>query len=69
MVRYVIESGGGETRVETKVTWREQSGEMVPATITRLENGRVAAKLTVRSVSFAAQSNDGLFDGPKAGRP
>jgi hypothetical protein len=61
-VTYVINRGGAEISVETKLTdWHGAEGQQVARRIERFENGKSVFVLNVRSVQFGARADDGLF--------
>jgi hypothetical protein len=61
-VTYVINRGGAEISVETKLSdWRGAEGQQVARRIERFENGNSVFVLSVRSVHFGGRADDGLF--------
>jgi hypothetical protein len=61
-VTYVINRGGAEISVETRLSdWRGVEGQQVARRIERFENGRSVFVLTVGSVQFGGRADDGSF--------
>ncbi len=61
-VTYVINRGGAEVNVETKLSdWRETDGQQVARRIERLENGKSVFVLTIRSAGLGRRADDGIF--------
>jgi hypothetical protein len=61
-VTYVINRGGSEINVETKLSdWRVIDGQQVAQRIERFENGKSEFVLTIRSAGLGRRADDGLF--------
>ena len=61
-VTYVINRDGTEVSVETKLSdWRSEDGQKIARHIERLENGRPALVLDIRSAQFGRRADDGMF--------
>jgi hypothetical protein len=61
-VTYVINRGGSEINVETRLSdWRVMDGQQVARRIERFENGKSVFVLTIRSAGFGGRADDGLF--------
>lgn len=61
-VTYVINRGGSEISVETKLSdWRLLDGQQVARRIERLENGKSMFFLTIRSAGLGRRADDGIF--------
>jgi hypothetical protein len=61
-VTYVVNRGGSEINVETKLTdWRVIDGQQVARRIERLENGKSVFVLTMRSAGLGRRADDGIF--------
>jgi hypothetical protein len=53
------------TFIETRFSnWQSSQGQMLPRTITRLENGLVTLTWTVSSITLSPSANDGMFSQP-----
>jgi hypothetical protein len=61
-VTYVINRGGQEIRVETKLSdWRVMDGQQVARRIERFENGQSVFVLNIRSAELGPRADDGIF--------
>jgi hypothetical protein len=61
-VTYVVNRGGSEIHVETKLgDWRVADGQQVARRIERLENGASVFILSIRSASLGQRADDGIF--------
>lgn len=61
-VTYVVNRGGSEINVETKLAdWRVADGQQVARRIERSENGKSVFVLTIRSAGLGRQAEDGIF--------
>ena len=61
-VTFVINRGGAEVNVETKLSdWRETDGQKVARRIERFENGKSVFVLTIRSAGFGRRADDSVF--------
>ena len=61
-VTYVVNRGGSEINVETKLTdWRVIDGQQVARRIERSENGKSVFVLTMRSVGLGRRADDNIF--------
>ena len=61
-VTYVINRGGSEISVETRLSdWRVVDGQQVARRIERFENGKSVFVLTVRSAGLGRRADDGTF--------
>lgn len=61
-VTYVINRGGAEISVETKLSdWKETGGQQVARRIERFENGKSVFVLTSWSAALAHRADDGMF--------
>lgn len=61
-VTYVINRGGADINVETKLSdWQETGGQQVARRIERFENGRSVFVLTSWSAALAHRADDGMF--------
>lgn len=62
MTRYQIDRDGSSTQVEIAFGgWTSMSGQMVPTSITRSENGQVAFTITIQSATSSGTQADSLF--------
>jgi len=61
-VTYVINRGGTEINVETKLSdWRVVDGQQVARRIERFENGKSVFALTISSAELDRRADDGVF--------
>lgn len=61
-VTYVMNRGGSEISVETKLSdWRVVDGQQVARRIERFENGSSVFVLTIRSAGLGRRADDGIF--------
>lgn len=61
-VTYVLNRGGSEISVETKLSdWRVVGGQQVARRIERLEDGKSVFVLTIRSAGLGRRVDDGVF--------
>jgi len=61
-VTYVINRGGSEINVETKLSdWRGTDGQQVPRRIERFENGKPVFVIRIRLAGLGGRADDGLF--------
>jgi hypothetical protein len=61
-VTYVINRGGSEINVETKLSdWRTVDSQQVARRIERFENGKSVFVLMIRSAGLGGRADDGLF--------
>jgi hypothetical protein len=61
-VTYVINRGGSEINVETKLSdWHLVNGQQVARRIERLENGSSVFVLTIRSAGLGRRADDSMF--------
>lgn len=61
-VTYLVNRGGAEISVETKLSdWRGAEGQQVARRIERFENGKSVFVFSVRAVQFGIRAEDGLF--------
>ncbi len=65
IVQYQIERGRGSLKVELRLAdWQSFSGQMIPKTFARFENGAEVLKLNVSNATIQAAVNDGIFTIP-----
>ena len=61
-VTYVINRGGSEINVETKLSdWRTVDSQQVPRRIERFENGKSVFVLNIRSAELGRHAGDGIY--------
>jgi hypothetical protein len=65
LVKYQIERSGSTFNVEIRFSnWSNANGQLVPALITRIENGQPVFTLSITGVSASAKADDGAFARP-----
>lgn len=61
-IQYQLVRNGAEARVEVRLGgWHEVQGQMLPASVVRLENDSPVLTLSITSTSIAPRAADGIF--------